>query len=80
MEPTRACQALVLAWLVGGNSQGGHWPHRVPFQECTDGYEWDADSQHCRGESFWGTSHLQELGRGLLFPRDTLPPIAAAGT
>ncbi|ERE77870.1 EGF-containing fibulin-like extracellular matrix protein 2 precursor [Cricetulus griseus] len=47
--PLGTCtQALALFWLVGGDFQSGHWPLGVPFQECTDGYEWDADSQHCR--------------------------------
>lgn len=47
---------------------GDHWPPLVPSQECTDGYEWDPESQHCRGECALGIPRNQEV---FLLPRYT---------
>jgi hypothetical protein len=62
-------------WLEG--TRGDHWPPLVPFQECTDGYEWDPDSQHCRGECAWGTYHPQQRRRDYCFPNTPPPPRTA---
>lgn len=41
--------AFLLLLLGAASPQDPEEPDS--YTECTDGYEWDADSQHCRGPS-----------------------------